>query len=210
VTANRLNDKKPKTHKKAKTWQLVVVFVLAAFASATLLRLNNIGMVQRRDAVLAADAVGDVDVTQSRLYDLQRYVSGHMNTDLGKGIYLEYSYKRDVQVAYAAVSVTKNPNGNIYKKVQDVCAPQFTSWSYAYIQCTTDELAKYPSSDYLNKSANIPRADMYLHSFVSPVWSPDFAGWSVLVCGLLLVLIIVRLLGKLILKLLLRRHHKTI
>jgi len=74
---------------RIKTWQLVILLILAGFLSATFLRLNNIGMIQRRTAVLNADAVGDNEITQNRLYDLQRYVTSHMNTDMNKGVYLE-------------------------------------------------------------------------------------------------------------------------
>jgi len=195
---------------RVKTWQLVVLLILSGFISATLLRLNNIGMVERRSAVIAADNVGTNGITQSRLYDLQRYVSEHMNTDMGKGVYLESTYKRDVQTAYANASNGDNPNGNIYKKAQEVCAPQFTHYSYAYLQCTTGELAKYPEGSNLISSANLPIADAYLHVFVSPLWSPDFAGWSVLVFVVILIMIIVRLTSVGVLKLLLRHHYKSI
>ncbi|MEI7689470.1 MAG: hypothetical protein WCI79_00695 [Candidatus Saccharibacteria bacterium] len=194
---------------RIKTWQLLVLLVLVGFVVATFLRLNNIGMVQRREAVASADLAGDNEITQTRLFDLQRYVSAHMNTDMGKGIYLEEGYKRDVQNAYNRAAADTNPNGNIYKKAQDVCAPQFSSWSYAYIQCTTDELAKYPASSNLD-SVKLPQADAYLHVFVSPLWSPDFAGWSVLVFGVIALMIIVRFASIGLLKLLLRRHYKNI
>lgn len=193
-----------------KTWQLVVLLIISGFISATFLRLNNIGMIERRAAVMTADNAGDNTILQSRLYDLQRYVSAHMNTSMGKGVYLESSYKRDVQAAYDKASSDSNSNGNIYKKAQEVCAPQFSHWSYAYIQCTTNELAKYPASSGLISSVNLPNADMYLHVFASPVWSPDFAGWSVFVSALILVMIITRFLGSLMLRLLLRHHYKGI
>lgn len=167
-------------------------------------------MAERRAAVVDADNVGNNSVTQSRLYDLQRYVTAHMNTDMGKGIYLESAYKRDVQAIYVIASSDANPNGNIYKKSQEVCAPRFTRYSYAYLQCTTSELAKYPASSNLISSIKLPQADMYLHVFVSPLWSPDFAGWSVLICIAILTMIIVRLIGIGILKLLLKHHYKSI
>ena len=187
-----------------KTWQLVILLILAGFISATFLRLNNIGMVDRRNAVASADTVGNEAVTQARLYDLQRYVSAHMNTDMGKGIYLEASYKRDVQAAYTRASGSSN--GNIYKKAQEVCAPRYTSWSPAYVQCTVTELAKFPSADALV----LPKADIYLHVYVSPLWSPDFAGWSLVVCCVILLIIIARITSVGILKLLLNRRYKSI
>jgi len=195
---------------RVKTWQLLVLLLLVCFVSATFLRLNNIGMVERRTAVIAADEAGNSENTILRLYDLQRYVAAHMNTDMGKGVYLEASYKRDSQAILDAASGDQNPNGNIYKKAQEVCAPRFSGYSAAYLQCTTDELAKYPASDNLLGAVKLPSADSYLHSFASPTWSPDFAGWSVILATVIALLIVVRLIGIGILKLLLRRHYKSI
>lgn len=196
--------------KRVKSWQLVIVLILFGFVSATFLRLNNIGMVERRAAVISADKAGNSENTRNRLYDLQRYVSSHMNTDMGKGVYLEATYKKDVQAVYSAASNDSNPNGNIYKKAQEVCQPQFDYMSYAYIQCTTDELAKYPASGDLTSTVQLPKADSYLHNFVSPLWSPDFAGWSVLVCVVILIMIIIRFIGVIILKIVLHHRYKSI
>ena len=41
--------------RRLKTWQLVVILVFMMLMSATFLRLNNIGMVQRQKAVEQAD-----------------------------------------------------------------------------------------------------------------------------------------------------------
>ena len=41
---------------QVKTWQLLILFVMFAFITATFLRLNNVGMVERREAVYAADS----------------------------------------------------------------------------------------------------------------------------------------------------------
>lgn len=195
---------------RVKTWQLVVLLILAIFIAATFLRLNNIGMVERRAAVLSADTAGDDRTTVARLYDLQRYVSDHMNTDMGTGLYLATSYKKAVQVAYDKASSDTNPNGNIYKKVQDVCAPRFTRWSEAYVQCTSSELAKYPAASNLIDAVQLPHASTYLHDFLSPLWSPDFAGWSVLVCIALGLMIIARIIGLIILRIVLHHRYKTV
>lgn len=194
---------------KVQTWQLIVLLILAGFVAATFLRLNNIDMIERRSAVLAADEAGNSDTTINRLYDLQRYVATHMNTDMGKGVYLEASYKRDTQAAYDKASLDSNPNGNIYKKAQEVCAPKFTRYSYAYLQCTTGELAKYPAASNLVDSVKLPKADSYLHSFVSPLWSSDFAGWSIVVCLVIAVMITARLIGLAVLRIILHHHYKS-
>ena len=129
---------------------------------------------------------------------------------MGKGVYLAAGYKRAVQVAYEKVSQDTNPNGNIYEKAQQVCAPKFTRWSEAYVQCTTSELAKYPAAPNLEAAVNLPLANNYLHVYVSPLWSPDFAGWSVLICLVLIIMIITRLVGLLILRIILRQRYKSV
>lgn len=195
---------------RVKTWQLVIVLIIVGFVAATFLRLNSIGMVQRRDAVLSADKEGDEETMISRLYDLQRFVSAHMNTDLGRGVYLEETHNRDLQRWYETQYGDRNPNGNIYKKAQQVCAPQFSNYSYAYLQCTTNELAKYPAANDPSSDTGKPRQEAYIHSFGSPIWSPDFAGWSVLVFVAILMLIVIRLISLAVLQFMLRRHYKRI
>ena len=195
---------------RIKTWQLLVLLLLVGFIAATFLRLNNIGMIERRAAVVSADKVGNKDATIQRLYDLQHYVSSHMNTDLGKGVYLESTYQRDSQAALDQASGDQNPNGNIYKKAQEVCAPRFSGYSTAYLQCTTSELAKYPASNELIGAVKLPSANSYLHDYESPVWSPDFAGWSLFACAVLVLMILVRLISLGILKLMLQRHYRQV
>lgn len=185
-----------------KTWQLSILLILMIFVTATFLRLNNIGMVQRRAAVLSADEAGDEKVIKERLYDLQLYVTSHMNADLGKGLYLEASYKRAAQAAYDSVET----DSKIYQLAQETCMPKFAYWSQAYVQCTANELAKYPGT----ATPTLPDTSAYLHVYASPLWSPDFAGWSVLICFVLLVMVVVRIIGYFVLKMLLKYRHKNI
>lgn len=165
-------------------------------------------MVDRRDAVIAADKSGDPAVIQSRLFDLQRYVANHMNASMGT-IYLENQYKRDSQRIIDGASSDSNPNGNIYKKAQETCAPRFSSYSQAYLQCTINYLTQYSPADNPTSSVALPKADLYRHSFSSPLWTPDFAGWSVLVCLLIVLLIIGRLVGLLMLKAVLKIRYRA-
>ncbi len=201
---------------RIKTWQLVILLLLVGLVAATFLRLNNIGMVERRDAVKAGDETGDSDALKNRLYDLQRYVSAHMNTDPGK-IALINSYQRDSQKAKEAAQAAgdNNPNGNVYQKAADVCDPigKAQGWRWPdprYIACVDTELSKYPATNGPVAKIELPDVNLYYHSFLAPVWSPDFAGWSLVICFILVVIIIGRLVGLLVLRLLLRRHYKAI
>ena len=198
---------------KVKIWQLVILLILVGFVAATFLRLNNIGMVQRRDAVASADQQGNAADIQTRLYDLQRYVAAHMNTDMGV-VYLEGQYKRDTQSTIDAASSDSNPNGNIFKKAQEVCAPKYANlghYSQAFQQCVINQLNSYaPASGETVAKPQLPKSEQYRFSFVSPVWSPDFAGFSVLICVLIVLLIIVRIGAYLVLKLFLKIKHRSI
>jgi hypothetical protein len=167
-------------------------------------------MIERRTAVVNADEAGDQGTTIKRLYDLQHYVSSHMNTDMGKGVYLEASYNRDYQAWQATQFGDQNPNGNIYKKAQEVCAPRFSGYSAAYLQCTTSELAKYPAASGPSTGSGAPQVSAYLHDYVSPIWSPDFAGWSVVVCLVIALMIVVRLISIAVLRVMLHRHYRSV
>lgn len=194
---------------RIKTWQLVILLILAGLIAATFLRLNNIGMVERRDAVLAADENGTSDDVKNRLYDLQRYAVAHMNSSTGK-FYLEKQYKRDSQKAIDAASKIDNSNGNVYKKASDVCDSQFATYSTAYLQCFIGVVDKYPAGKDQPKTVELPRSELYRHEFLSPTWSPDFAGWSVAICALISLLIILRLTVLTALRLMLKRHYRSI
>lgn len=195
---------------RVKTWQLIVLLLIASVIAATFLRLNNIGMIERRVAVESADKAGDADILVNRLYDLQRYVSSHMNTDLGRGIYLEYSHNRANLAWQEGQYGVTNPNGNVYKKADEACSPNFAVYTTAYQLCITSELEKFPPANEVEANKNKPHIESYIHSFSSPRWTPDFAGWSLLVCAFILLLIIIRLVSIGILKLMLNRHYKRV
>lgn len=194
---------------RVKIWQLLVIFVLSLFVTATFLRLNNIGMVERREAVIAADKIGDTGEMQQRLYDLQRYSATHMNASSGD-IYLEKEYKRDVQLLVeAAKQQNSGDDFNVLKKADDVCKPRFSGYTQAYVQCVAAEQAKYPSSSG-PQTVEFPDPSLYKHSYVSPLWSPDFAGWSLLASGFLLLLIVVRITIYTILRIMLKRNYRNV
>jgi hypothetical protein len=193
---------------RVKTWQLVLLLILAGLLTATFLRLNNIGMVERRTSVLAADKQGDSDITRARLLDLQRYSAAHMNADSGT-IYLEEQYARDTKRAIAAASQAGSHN-NINVKADKTCKARFGGYSQAYVQCFASELAKHPAATNTPAKAVLPNVALYRQSFSSPLWSPDFAGLGVLVCGVFTLLIVVRLLGLVLLRILLRQHYRSL
>lgn len=178
------------------------------FVAATFLRMNNTGMVQRRNAVSAADKSGNVDDITARVYDLQRWSAAHMNADSGT-FYLQEQYNRDAQKALSGASDLSAESAKANAEAEAVCHPQFHGWSTAYMQCFLAELAKHPSSEKL-ASPKLPSPSLYRYSFISPLWSPDFAGWSIVACGIIILVICGRGLSILALRLMLRRHYQQV
>jgi hypothetical protein len=209
VADKRQVRKSIKQLQRIKTWQLLVLLFLMSFVTATFLRLDNIGMDQRKKAVLTADKSGNDAMIQSRLYDLQRYSATHMNAATGP-FYLEGEYKREAQRRVDTAKTYVNPNGNIYAKAEGVCRPQFTVWSEAYVQCFADQLAKYPPSSNPAENVTLPDASLYRYSYDSPLWAPGFAGWSAVVTLAIAIMIIARLISLGVLQLLLKRHYRGI
>lgn len=194
---------------RVKTWQLVVLLVLALFVAATFLRINNVGMLERRKAVEAADKIGDDEVTQERLYELQQYVSRHMNTSTGD-FDLKAAYERDVQdmIEQARVANTSSHN-TIWNKAADECFRQFYGNWQGSVQCIVEKQKKFPTNTPVTEIAT-PDPQLYRHNFLAPAWSPDFAGWSIVVCLVITLVILGRLLALGILRLLLRRHYQRV
>ena len=115
---------------RVKTWQLFVILLLMLLISATFLRLNNIGMVERRNAVINADATGNQTALQNNLYALQRHAATHMNASSG-AVYLEEGYKREairlVEEAKKSSVVAKD----VVEKADATCRAQFPGYSQA-------------------------------------------------------------------------------
>lgn len=193
---------------RVKTWQLILILILVVFVAATLLRINNVGMTQRRDAVLAADKQGDAGETRSRLYDLQRFAASHMNASTGD-FYLQDQYDRDAQKAIDAI---KSANGGqtVNARAEAVCKPQFTHYTYAYTQCMLSEITKANQVVDPTQLPKMPDPNLYRFSFVSPLLSMDFAGLAVMVALAIVVVIFARGISLLLLKMLLKRHYRGI
>lgn len=194
-----------------KTWQLVVLLILSLFISATLLRMNNTGMVQRRDAIEGADKSGNTDEIVQRIYDIQRYSAAHMNADTGV-FYLQAQYDRDVKKAVGDASGGPNDVASSPQARADaICNPnlQIHGYSLAYQNCMLAELSK-EGQVVDPASITMPNPALYRYAFASPVWSADFAGFSVLLSLLIALTIALRFIVWAVLKLLLKRHYKQI
>lgn len=165
--------------RRASYFPFLVIFVLAGLICLAALRHNNTTMVKLRDAVYVADK-NDGDVNAA-LNQLRAYVYAHMNTNLSSGtsvrppIQLPYTYDRLVSAAEKNVN-----NAGLYTEAENYCQaliPASVSISgRGRITCVQDYIMIHGGK----KAAAIP-ASLYQFDFISPRWSPDLAGWSLLV-----------------------------
>ena len=215
--------KRLKQIQSLKNWQLFILLLLVIFVDLTALRLNNVGMVRRREAVEAADKAGDVEATRKATIEFANYVHAHMNS--GGIVYSDkthwFKINREVKIVWSNIyesdmrkaeqiareAESNNPNGNIFKKAEEACRPRFHGgYSLAYQQCILDEQNKYPASNQGQIKAQYPNISEYTYNFVTPLWSPDLAGWTTLLAFIIIIMIIVKMIITTILKLILKKY----
>jgi hypothetical protein len=163
--------------------------VLLSIICVVSLRDNNEHMIKLRNNVFTADK-SDTNVTSS-LQKLQAYVTHHMNTNLSAGtgsvyppIQLKYTYQRllDDESASAASS-----NLGLYTQAQTYCQGQIpTGFSGRYrVPC----IEQFVESHDQQSLPTIPTS-LYEFDFISPKWSPDLAGITMLLAALSLVVFV--------------------
>ena len=174
----------------AKAW--LFLFIISAIVCVVALRHNNEHMVKLRTAVYAADQ-NNADVN-SALNNLRNYVITHMNTNLSSGnnnikppIQLKYTYQRLYDTQLAQVQAA---NQAVYSSAQQFCHNNANQNSTAaQLACIQNYAVNHGVK---NADINIPTG-LYEFDFVSPSWSPDLAGWSLLLTIIFLVLSLVKL-----------------
>ncbi len=186
-----------------RRWQLG--YLLAAFGaslwlSVWALRQNSLHMVELRDAVVAADANnGDVE---KALKDLRNYVGRHMNTNLRSKsqfatneppIQLVNAYNKAVREAQEKAAQA-NGNTALYAEAEANCTSRGVPLT-AIAQCIQDYIAARTNNPNPQVAAKIPK-ELYTYDFISPKWSPDLAGFSVLTTIGFALLLLERLIVK--------------
>ena len=170
-------------------WYFLGAFLFFAGMAIFALRANNLQAIRLRDQVLSVDEQnGDVEAA---LKELREYVYAHMNTDLSSGtgvqqpVQLKYRYERLVAAEKARV---EQVNSNIYTAAQAHCEalyPASTSGG-PRVPCIEQYVAENGA-----KEQPIPDA-LYKFDFEPPRWSPDLAGWSLVLAGIFFVLFVFR------------------
>jgi hypothetical protein len=167
------------------------LFAASALVCIFALRHNNEHMVKLRSAVYAADqANGDVNAA---LNNLRGYVYTHMNTNLSSGnnnikppIQLKYTYQRlyDAQLNQVQAS-----NQAVYSAAQVYCHGTVSQNSQAAQNACIQNYAV--NHGVKNAEINIPPG-LYEFDFISPSWSPDLAGWTLLLSLVFLIAFLIK------------------
>lgn len=156
------------------------------------LRQNNLNALRLRDKVLKVDEQnGDVEAA---LRELRVYMYSHMNTSLSSpgGVYppiqLKYRYERLVEAGLAKTSATNT----VYADAQKYCETTEPESFYGAgrLTCIRSYIERQPNQTQI-KTPDIPDS-LYKFDFASPRWSPDLAGWSIVVAFIFGLLFVVR------------------
>jgi hypothetical protein len=174
-------------------WIFLILTLLSGSLSVVALRHDNQEMIKLRNALYAADKNnGNVNVGLNNLRD---YVYSHMNTNLSSGgntikppIQLKYTYDRLLAAQQQQLDST---NSQLYTQAENYCQAQDPTDFYGYYRVPC--VQNYLSTHSLSAAISAVPVALYEFDFVSPAWSPDLAGWSMVVTGLLALLTITRL-----------------
>lgn len=175
-----------------KAWYFLVPAIIFALLAVHGLRSNYSKMVELREAVYVADQQnGDVE---GALAALRSHVHGHMNTNLVSGknairppIQLKARYDRLMAGENERIQAQ---NAAISKTGEQICAQAHPAAGFnaPRVACLQDYM-----STHAVKTSGVPD-NLYKFDFVSPRWSPDLAGFSILLSGIFTILFIARLL----------------
>jgi hypothetical protein len=175
---------------------------MLVIASVVFLRQNNLGMVERRKAVVVADKENK-DVNAA-LKELRGYMMAHMNTRMSEPIQLTESYQRAVKkMVDQAANSGSVANSEAYTAAQEECKSTNT---ITYAQCVIDKTSNLPPGGDPILHIDPPPAELYSYQFYSPAWSPDVAGFTVLAAVITLVLLVARIIADAIVKAVLRKR----
>lgn len=173
-----------------KARYLLLVFLVSLGIGVYALRQNNLRAIELRDQVIAADKANKG--VEEALRNLREHTYSHMNSSLSSGstsikqpIQLKYTYER--LVAAEKERVSKN-NEKIYAEAQVTCERLFPVGlsGSGRIPCIQDYVAKNGTTEQPIQDA------LYKFDFASPIWSPDLAGFALLVAAISGVLFVTK------------------
>jgi preprotein translocase subunit SecF len=185
----KLMAKMLKLISEISTRAILYLLIASSLICIGALRHNNQTMVKLRDAVYTADK-NNQGINQA-LNNLRQYVYGHMNANLSSGnngikppVQLKYTYQRLVEAQQNQIQVA---NSKTYADAQAYC--KSTGNAQFDNPCVQNYVVNHGVKSI---DVSVP-AGLYQFDFVSPSWSPDLAGWSLVASIILLLALLVKL-----------------
>ena len=181
---------------------LTIGFVLgSAFFSLYSLRANNLRMQELRADIFTSDANGQSrEVLESKIKRLRNYIKNHMNTGIQTDadntetapIQLAYLYYRDTVAQWEGrIALVEDINPTLpeyFVLAQETCSRIDISERLNCLLEETNDLTAMPDAP------NLAVEDYIYTDFVSPSWSWDQAGISILTFGMSVFIFVLRLL----------------
>lgn len=186
--------------KKVKLWHLVIALIVMSLLSAFFLRQNNLKMIKLRQDVITADEHNH-DLAAA-LAKLNNHVFHHMNTEIVRPIELVHSYNRAVE--RAVVEASKQSGRDIYAEAQVACEQRGVPVA-AIAQCAADYAMNHNTGGNLKK-ISMPDKNRFTYNYAAPLWTPDLAGFSILITGVILIWLVLRAIELITVKIIIRRR----
>jgi len=171
-------------------WYFLIAFIISASVAVVALRNNNLTAISLRNHLSTVDQQdGNVSLA---LNNLRQYIYGHMNTNLASGpnaiyppIQLKYTYQRLLAADQTGPNAS---NTQIYTDAENYCQQAIPNGfsGRGRVPCIENYVTTHAPV-----TQTIPAA-LYEFDFISPFWSPDLAGWSIVISIIFLILFIVR------------------
>lgn len=172
--------------RKIRVVYLILVLVASIGVSALALRDNNMQAIKLRDQVLQADKA-NADV-ETPLRKLREFTYSHMGSHLespNPPVQLKYRYERLI----AEQKAREPSNTQLATEAQNYCEAQIpTGRSLNRIDCIQNYILNHGAQP----TQQISDA-LYKFDFIAPLWSPDLAGWSIVIASLSAVALLIRI-----------------
>lgn len=184
------------------TFALILVGLLGSLTVGLLaLRQNNLRMRELRTAVFEADQQNKSDEElEKALQALRQHVLTHMNANLkpvntdsgAPPIQLPYKYYRDtVELWSREIRTIDTGLLGYLSQARQFCETENFVISER-LNCLVDRTSEVDGMPQARDFA--PPIELYVFDFVSPQWTPDLAGISLVVFFLFLGVLVLRLL----------------
>jgi len=183
--------------KHIKVRYFLIIAILFFIVSIFALRNNNETMISLRNQLYAADKSGQN--VQQALDRLQAYVMSNMNTNLSSGddsvyppIQLKYSYERAVEAQSKELA---KANVGLYTRAEDYCQTIIPEGTVDFLGGPRVPCIEHYVMQHGEQVTPVSPS-LYEFDFVTPIWSPDLAGISMLVGGLFTLIALIIFIAK--------------